>query len=563
MASFKSLSKSNTSQILLIESKLIRMEPVLSFDDIIIKQKCESSLYEFVKYAWNYVEGENPYVDNWHIQAIADHLEAGFYGKIKLLIINIPPRCMKSLLCNVFFPAWCWLKRPHAKIFCLSGGYKLAVRDSVKCRQLIQSEWYQKLWGDKFELSREVNTKERYANSKGGERLVKSVLGSPIGEGGHILIMDDINTSQDIRSKTTRDRTSEFIDSSFLIRQDNTDQAFLLNIQQRVHWEDSTAHLLEKQLEGTVHLMLPMEYKPHRACTTIPLNGSKVPWKDPRTQDNELLWPTRFSEKHVERLKLFFGTNYNIESQLQQLPSPESGNIFRKEWFNTWTGKALPPLDMVIQSYDTALSTNVNACESALTTWGIFTDENYKKNIILLNVWTGRLEQPDLRRMIRKSALNYYTTNHDDVDRAGPAADVILIEEASGGLALIQDLRSTGLPIYGFNPRHHALKNHEHMTNKADRARLASIIVEQRLVWLLASKQNPSMLMKHAQIFLDAALACPTGKGQDIIDSFSQAFIWIRKKQLMYLKGEEPVQGMPQWEAYYEAERDHSTLRIK
>jgi hypothetical protein len=557
MAKIRSISLSNINQIHEIDAKFARLSPSLSHDDNVVKQLCELSLYEFVRFAWNYVEGENPFVDNWHIEAICDHLEAGFYGRIRLLIINIPPRCMKSLLCNVFFPAWCWLKRPHAKIFCLSGGYKLAVRDSVKCRQLITSEWYQKLWGDKFELSREVNTKERYANSRGGERLVKSVLGSPIGEGGHILIMDDINTSQDIRSKTTRDRTSEFIDSSFLIRQDNTDQAFLLNIQQRVHWEDSTAHLLEKKLEGTVHLMLPMEYKPHRACVTIPLRGSKEPWCDPRTKENELLWPNRFSEKHVARLKLFFGTNYNIESQLQQLPSPESGNIFRKEWFKIWKEKKLLPMDMIIQSWDTALSTDVNACESALTTWGIFTDEQYKKNVILLNVWTGRLEQPDLRKMIRKSAMNYFTTDPNSIDHPGPAADVILIEEASGGLALIQDLRSTGLPIYGFNPRHHKLKNYAHMTNKADRARLASIVVEQGLVWLCGSLQNPGMLMRSSQILLDAALACPTGKGQDIIDSFSQTMIWIRNKKLLHLKGEDPNEGASiNYNPFYENERD-------
>lgn len=543
------------------EKIILNRHPMLSDEDIRIKTLCESSLYEFVRYAWPYVEGENPYVDNWHIQAICDHLEAGFYGKIKLLIINIPPRCMKSLLCNVFFSAWCWLKRPHSKIFCLSGGYKLAVRDSVKCRQLIQSSWYQNLWGSKFELSKEVNTKERYANNKGGERLVKSVLGSPIGEGGHILIMDDINTSQDIRSKTTRDRTSEFIDSSFLIRQDNTDQAFLLNIQQRVHWEDSTAHLLEKDLEGTVHLMLPMEYKPHRACSTIPLKGSKEPWRDPRTKENELLWPNRFSEKHVARLKLFFGTTYNIESQLQQLPSPEAGNIFLREWFNIWTQKKFPPMDYVIQSWDTALSTNVNACESAVTTWGIFTDEHERKNIILLNLWTGRLEQPDLRRMVKKCALNYFTSTYDESDRPGPSVDLVLIEEASGGLALIQDLRSTGLPVMGFNPRHHGLKNYAQMTNKADRARLASLPVEQKLVWLPAHPKNDKILTTYSSRFLDAALACPTGKGQDIIDSMSQAFIWIRKRHLLHLIGEEPERPFDDFHEYYEADRDNITLR--
>lgn len=542
--SFRSAQKKAIEQLSLLNDQYSQGLIILTPDEKIIKNLCESSLYEFVKYAWPYVEGENAYSDNWHVKAICDHLEAGFNGDIKLLIINIPPRCMKSLLCNVFFPAWSWLKRPHCRIFCLSGGYKLAVRDSVKCRQLIQSPWYKKLWGNRYSLSTEVNTKERYSNNKGGERLVKSVLGSPIGEGGHILIMDDVNTSQDIRSKTTRDRTSEFIDSSFLIRQDNTDQAFLLCIQQRVHWEDCTAHLLAKELPGTVHLMLPMRFKPHRRCTTIQLKGTDKPWTDPRSKDNELLWPTRFNATHVARLEMFFGTTYNIESQLQQLPSPESGNIFKKEWFQIWKEPAFPTLDFVIQSWDTALSTDVNACESAVTTWGIFTDHAYRKNVILMHMWSGRLEQPDLRKKIKQCALDL-------------GADLILIEEAMGGLALVQDLRSTGLPVMGFNPRHHGLKNNAHMTSKADRARLASLVVEQGLLWLPYDPRNPTRLTTYAEEVLACALACPTGRGQDVIDSLSQAFIFMRKKGLLHLHGEAPPPAEEKWTAYYEAEERH------
>jgi phage terminase large subunit-like protein len=502
MASISSMLNSMKETMFSIRHDYELRSNKISPEDEIIRKSCEESLYNFVKHAWNQVEGENPYSDNWHIKAICDHLEACVDGRIKFLNINIPPRCMKSLICNIFFPAWVWLKRPSAKIFCLSGSHKLAVRDSVKCRSLMQSVWYQNLWGNVFAFNKDVNTKERYSNNKGGEKLVKSILGSSIGEGGHFLIIDDGNSQQDITSKTTRDRTNEIVDSSFLIRQDNTERAVVINIQQRLHWEDLTAHLLEKNLPGSVHLMLPMEYEPHRACVTIPLKGMKEKWHDPRTKKDELLWPSRFTPDHVARLKIFFGSPYNIASQLQQLPAPESGNIFQKEWFKVWKQGYMPRMDMVIQSWDTALSIGINACESALTTWGIFTDDNFKKNIMFMNSWHGRLEQPDLRKMIKKCARNYYTMTFEGLDRGGPEADIVLIEEASGGLAMIQDLRSSGLPIFGFNPRHHKLPNFAHMTNKADRARLASIVVEQGLVWLPANPSNPSLLMKNAQFFL-------------------------------------------------------------
>lgn len=551
----------NTQSYLDLAAQLKGSGNKLSPTESAVKKQCEESLYNFVRHAWHQVEGENPYSENWHIKAICDHLEACMDGRIKFLNINIPPRCMKSLICNIFFPAWIWLKRPSAKIFCLSGSHKLAVRDSVKCRSLMQSTWFQNLWGDVFSFNRDVNTKERYSNNKGGEKLVKSILGSSIGEGGHFLIIDDGNSQQDITSKTTRDRTNDIVDSSFLIRQDNTERAVVINIQQRLHWEDLTAHLLEKNLPGSVHLMLPMEFDIKRACKTIPLKGMDKPWQDPRKEQNELLWPSRFTPSHVDRLKLFFGSTYNIASQLQQLPSPESGNIFQKDWFRIWKHTSLPKLDMIIQSWDTALSIGIDACESALTTWGIFTDDQFKKNIILINTWHGKLEQPDLRKMIKKCAMNIYTNSFQEIDRGGFETDVILIEEASGGLAMIQDLRSSGLPIFGFNPRHHKLPNFAHMTNKADRARLASVVVEQGLVWLPVDRNNTSRLDSKAQFFLETVLACPSGKNQDLVDSFAQAMIWIRKKQLLFLKGEDPTENMPiDYSAYTDYE--DSTGRV-
>ena len=539
----------------LISNHLKLTNSKLSKEDERIKQECEESLYNFVKHAWSKIEGENPYVDNWHIKVICDHLEACVEGKIKFLNINIPPRCMKSLICNIFFPAWIWIKQPWSRIFCLSGSHKLAVRDSVKCRHLMQTTWFQNLWGKLFQFSRDVNTKERYANNKGGEKLVKSILGSSIGEGGHFLIIDDGNSQQDITSKTTRDRTAEIVDSSFCIRQDNTEKAVLINIQQRLHWEDLTGHFLKKNLPGTVHLVLPMEYMPHRQCVTIPLKGMKHAWRDPRIKEGELLWPTRFPKSHVDRLKIFFGTNYNIESQLQQLPNPESGNIFLKEWFNIWRQR-LPKMDMVIQSWDTALSTGVNACDSALTTWGIFTNDNGKKNIILINMWSGKLEQPQLRRMIKKCQQNYYTASYQEKEWGGPQADIVLIEEASGGLALVQDLQAAGLPVMGFNPRYHGLKNFSHMTSKADRARLASLVVEQKLLWLPTRPNNPDQFTFASSKILESALACPTGGNQDLIDSMSQAFIFIRKKRLLHLSGEEPQEHALSWDDYYRMENE-------
>ena len=154
---------------------------------------CEKSLYEFVQKAWKYIDPA-PFVGGWHIEALCEHLQAVNEGKIKRLLINVPPRTGKSSVVSVAWPAFTWaqshkdwLSGAEVQFLFASYAERLSLRDSVKCRRLMESPWYQKFFGKQFNLTGDQNTKIRFENDRGGYRLATSVGGTLTGEGGSIL----------------------------------------------------------------------------------------------------------------------------------------------------------------------------------------------------------------------------------------------------------------------------------------------------------------------------------------------------------------------------------------
>lgn len=157
------------------------------------------SLRDFIRLGWRWVEPSD-YVHGWHIDAICEHLEAVSAGQIRRLIINMPPRHMKSLAVAVFWPAWTWLHDPGHRWLAASYAQSLSVRDSVKCRRLIQSPFFKTLSGRflaHFRLTGDVNNKVRFENSRGGVRLAASVEGALTGEGGDCLPAEALLVTED------------------------------------------------------------------------------------------------------------------------------------------------------------------------------------------------------------------------------------------------------------------------------------------------------------------------------------------------------------------------------
>lgn len=149
---------------------------------------CREKLTHFIRSAWAIIEPGHGYVHGWHIDAMSEHLTAVLDGQLKNLIINIPPRSMKSITVSVMFPAWAWIKHPHLRWLFASYAASLSVRDSVKCRRIIESPWYQHRFGHLYQLTSDQNAKEKYENDKTGHRIATSVGGRSTGEGGDIIV---------------------------------------------------------------------------------------------------------------------------------------------------------------------------------------------------------------------------------------------------------------------------------------------------------------------------------------------------------------------------------------
>src|SRR5579864_4396504 len=251
------------------------------------------SFQEFVRQAWRIIEPLTPFVPGWHIDAIVDHLEAVTNGQIRNLLINVPPRHMKSLLVSVLWPAWEWIQRPERRWLYSSYAASLSIRDSVKCRMLIESPWYRSFWGDRYTLAFDQNTKTRFDNSRSGYRIATSVGGTATGEGGDRIVCDDPHNVQDAESDSVRKGTLDWWDVVMSTRVNDPRTAAKVVVMQRCHQEDLSGHLLAQG--GFEHLCLPAEYEgpPH-----ITLIG----FADPRKEPGELLWPERFGPKEIADL---------------------------------------------------------------------------------------------------------------------------------------------------------------------------------------------------------------------------------------------------------------------
>jgi hypothetical protein len=188
---------------------------------IISVKIAEKSLYEFFKQTWPIIEGTTPFIDSWHIQTISEHLEACYKRDIKNLLINVPPRTGKTNLISVVFPAWVWLHNPEEKFMYASYANSLAIEHSLKCKRLIESNWYQERWGFKYQLSKDQKAKGLFDNNQKGYRISTSVGASSTGKGASILISDDPNNARDGESDLIRESTNSWWNQVWSTRLNN------------------------------------------------------------------------------------------------------------------------------------------------------------------------------------------------------------------------------------------------------------------------------------------------------------------------------------------------------
>jgi predicted phage terminase large subunit-like protein len=395
----------------------------------------EENLTDFVEAAWKYID-PNPYVYGWHLDAIAEHLAAVSRGDIKRLCINVPPRTSKSSMVSVSFPAWVWaqsnygpLSGPHVQFLFASYAQSLSIRDSIKTRRLIESPFYQRNWGHRFSITSDQNTKVRFDNNKGGYRLATSVGGALTGEGGSIVIVDDPHNANEVESDLVREGTLEWWDQSLSTRLNDPKTGAYIVIMQRLHENDLTGHILSKDVGNWTHLCLPMRFESDRRCVT--------PFFVDEREEGELLIPDRFGDEEVQELEGKLGP-FAAAGQLQQRPEPKGGGIIKREWWVLWDetvasaeGRSklvFPDFEYIVASLDTAYTTKQENDYSALTIWGVWTDRQDNRRIMLVYSWQDRLELSPLVDKVAQLCSKF-------------KVDKLLIESKAAGISVAQELR--------------------------------------------------------------------------------------------------------------------------
>lgn len=493
-------------------------------------------LYAFAKAAWHVVEPGAAFRDNWHLQVICAHLQAVSWGEIRKLIINIPPRSMKSLLVSVLWPAWEWTWRPTRKWLFSSYGQALATRDALKTRRLIQSNWYQARWGHgsdwtkPFVLTSDQNAKVRYDNDKLGYRISTSVGGLGTGEGGDVVVVDDPHNVEEAESDAVRASTLTWWFETMSTRGNDPELVAKVVVMQRVHEADLTAACLERG--GYEHLCLPMEFEvdhPTKSSTSLG-------FVDPRKKDGQLLWPERFTPGSLKALKTELG-EYGTAGQLQQRPTPRGGGMFKEKFLKLWSkDKKLPALHYVLQSYDTAFTDKTTNDPTACTVWGLWKDTKERPNLILLDAWDDYLKYAQARKKLIKDWKEHYGVDRGDTSSVGRRPDAMLVEDKGSGIGIIQELQSAGLPARSYNPG---------KADKTSRANQVMPLYETGIIWIMESPSQPGQHIDWARPFTKQLTKFGPGVSahDDYVDTTTQAIIFLRDSDMLDIEvvEEEPL----------------------
>lgn len=418
-----------------------------------------------------------------------------------------------SILVSVMWPAWEWARDPSQRYLGASYGEDLALRDSMKCRDIITSEWYQQNWGKSVKIKAGEDMKIKYALTGGGWRMASSVGGRATGEHPSRKIVDDPHSAMQAQSDAERQRALDWFDGTLSTRGASRGAATVV-VMQRLHEKDISGHILE-DLGGYTHLCLPMKY----------IKNKYSYGKDPRKKEGDLLWGEMFPAKMVSMLEKRLG-EYGAAGQLQQQPAPPGGGILKTENFRIWPiSRPIPQFQFILQSYDTAFTERTTGDPTACTVWGVFS-ENNRQSVMLLDCWAEHLSYPDLRDRVVTEWNSEYGGDKNDQYNRPRRADLLLIEEKGSGISLIQDLRRSGVGVRTYNPGR---------MDKISRAHQFAPMLELGVLYIPESAKNKGEFTTWAKKLLTQMEKFPNAEHDDLVDTTSMAFIYLRDAKLLEL----------------------------
>jgi predicted phage terminase large subunit-like protein len=436
-----------------------------------------------------------------HIEVISNKLQDLEKGKLKRLMVFLPPRSSKSVICSKLFPAWYIGRNPKHEILTVSHSDQLSSDFGRSVRDVVNTEEFQKIFTG-VALRSDVRAAGKWKTNQNGTYYAAGVRSQIAGRGAHIAILDDVMSEEDSISSAGRKYIKEWYPAGLRTRIMPDGAIVIINT--RYHYDDLCGWLLKQQENMSEYDTIPWEVikipawvdEPSSELLGLPVGSSYFPeWKSDkvlRTDENEI--------------KASNGSRYWNALYMQD-PTPEEGGLIKKRWIKHWDYEEPPTCDFIIQTYDTAFSTRTTADFSVIQTWGIFCmynqdrggEEDFVSHLILLGNVKGRYEYPELRKLAQK----LYNENRPDV---------VMIEKKASGQSLIQDMRRAGLPVMEYTPDR----------DKVSRVHAASPMIESGRVWIPTQK-------KWADDLMEELIRFPNAAHDDQVDAMTMAIHYLRE----------------------------------
>ena len=467
----------------------------MKLDEKTKQEKVHGDFLTFVKHCWpEFIEGK-------HHKKIAEKFNQIAEGKIKRLIINMPPRHTKSEFASFLLPAWMVGRRPNLKIIQSTHTTELAIRFGRKAKTLMDDPVYKQVF--KTRLREDSQAAGKWETEQGGEYYAAGVGSAITGRGADLLIIDDPHSEQDAMNPEALERAYEWYTSG--PRQRLQPGGAIVLVMTRWSTKDLTSKLINSQKNLKADKWEVIEFP-----AILP--------------SNKPVWPEYWKKDELEGVKASISIG-KWNAQWMQNPTAEEGSILKREWWKVWDKPNIPPLQHIIQSYDTAFSKKETADYSAITTWGVFhpnEDPGEAPHLILLDAFKERLEFPELR----KEALDQYRYWKPDT---------VIIEAKASGLPLTYELRKIGIPVINFTP--------SKGQDKHSRVNAVSPMFESGMIW--APDED------FADEVIEECASFPYGDNDDLVDSTTQALMRFRQGGFLRLPDDFEEDTLPQKDREY------------
>lgn len=471
-------------------------------------RRAEESLPEFIKQAWHVIEPGRQYVSNWHIDCIGEYLEAVELHQINRLIINIPPRHMKSIEVSIAYPAWAWVKHPNKRFIKVSYADTLSRKQNILCRDIIQSPWYQRNWGDRFQIKSDVNRQNEFRNNHQGMMFSTSTGGAITGEGGDVIILDDPQNPLMANSEAEREATISFFTNTLQSRLNDAKTGAFIIVMQRLHEQDLTGYILAEQL-GYTQICLPAIAE-QKTVVSFPVSGKEI-----IREEGDILNPQRFDADVLAGIKKSMGS-LQFSGQYQQRPAPAGGIIFKREWLSQFY-KVAPTMQMLIQSWDQPFTKSQGSAKCAGIVMGRKGADLYVFDLI-----NEKMEFTESVAAMRTLSGKW------------PKARAKVVENKANGPAIVSLLKKEIPGLVEFNP----------VGSKEERALSVTPYLEAGNLHLPDPATHPWV-----NDFIEDLLRFPKGQYKDDVDAFVQGVLYLMDKPVASAP---PINGMLQKESYWQ-----------